>query len=128
MIGIVNKGWIALIHFLDEFVENVSVQESKTKAKINNHVMAIASIQDEIDIESVNKNMALIESNGDKSGEANEIYQYTKEQIIELNKEKRNLSAEVKEMKQRLQVMKEKQSGDEGSIENSLFLLLEKQT
>ena len=33
LIGIVNKGWTSFVHFLDEFVENVSKVEAELKDK-----------------------------------------------------------------------------------------------
>ena len=33
MIGITNKGWTSLLHFLDEFVENVSIEECEMRDK-----------------------------------------------------------------------------------------------
>ena len=47
--------------FLDEFVENVSVGESKIKDDISDCETNLIVIEDEIDILNVNLNMAYME-------------------------------------------------------------------
>ena len=123
LIGIVNKGWISMCHFLDEFVENVSEYEFGLKEKILNHELSIAEIIEEVEIRTVNRNMALAERTHDT--EAKETYQNEKEMLTKLAKSKKEETKKLRDLKILLEAEKKKRLGDEISIENSLFCILE---
>ena len=54
MIGLVNKAWISLIHFFDEFVENISDYEATLKDEMLLLNIEIEEIKEESDIFTVN--------------------------------------------------------------------------
>ena len=57
-IGIVNKLWSSLLHFLDEFVEQVSEFEATLKINIETTKENIQTINDNIEILTVNRLLA----------------------------------------------------------------------
>ena len=57
-IGIVNKLWSSLLHYLDEFVEQVSEIEATLKVNIENMIANIASVNETIEILTVNRLLA----------------------------------------------------------------------
>ena len=72
LIGIVNKGWDSLCHFLDEFVEHVSQIEASLKDSICEIEKAKIELDNEIDIHTVNRDVASLERQTES--EANETY------------------------------------------------------
>ena len=91
LIGLVNKAWQSMIHFFDEFVENVSNEEAKIKDEKVDIENKLAYLDDEIDIHTVTKMMAL-EANSETEMETSEINKLYKQSIKiskDLNKEKR---------------------------------------
>ena len=65
LIGIVNKGWTSMGHFLDEFVENVSDYEAEIKDTILILEEELKELAEEIDIHTVNRNIALAEDSNE---------------------------------------------------------------
>lgn len=82
-IGIVNKAWDSLLYFLDEFVENVSDVEADIKDEIVQLEKDMDFINEEIVIQTVNRDMSLSERNNES--EAHEMYEATKKRLKELN-------------------------------------------
>ena len=89
LIGIVNKGWCSLGHFLDEFVENVSDTEAEIKDNILKLKEELHHLIEEIDIHTVNKNIALSEKSTET--EAKEIGSIASAALTSLNKTKKML-------------------------------------
>ena len=100
LIGIVNKGWCSLGHFLDEFVENVSDTEAEIKDNILKLKEELHHLIEEIDIHTVNKNIALSEKSTET--EAKEIGSIASAALTSLNKTKKNVTMELRLYKSKL--------------------------
>ena len=124
LIGLVNKVWTSLLFFLDEFIELVSPAEAEMKEKCQLYDEAMKEIKEEIDIHTVNKNFACMESNTDP--DAKNIYLSSSEQLKILESERRFLAKKMKDAKSQLAQEKKKRIGNEDGIDNLIFGILEK--
>ena len=61
LIGLVNKEWITMLRFFDEFVENVSEKEADLKVKRDELKMKIDEIDTDLEILTVDRDELLIE-------------------------------------------------------------------
>lgn len=123
MIGIVNKIWISLIDFLDEFVEHVSLEESEMKGKLEFCQLMIEEITDEIKIHTVNKNQAMLECQTDL--EAKDIIEESKKILDQLEIERKSNTQKVRTLKKSLEEVKTSRSGNEESISNLMYGILD---
>ena len=98
LIGIVNKGWSSLCHFLDEFVENVSDVETSLKDDILELDTKIDLLKDKIDIHTVNRNVALAEKENEDE-EAKEMYEISKTRLKDLTNSKKKTNDELRQKK-----------------------------
>ena len=128
-IGLVNKGWTSFCHFLDEFVENVSIHEAKLKDEKIELENAITYLNDEIDINTVNKNMALEviagQNNEEDDSAAKDSYKKSTLLFKELSGLKKKKLAKLRLVKGDIDIERKKRKGDEGSIEDLLDNILE---
>ena len=94
-----------MIHFLDEFVENVSNEEAKIKDQKVDIGNKLAYLDDEIDIHTVTKMMAL-EATSEaetESSEINELYKQSINILKDLNKEKKSELQKLRSVKLKLE-------------------------
>lgn len=91
MIGIVNKIWFSMIYFFDKFVENMSKKEASLKDLVRDIVKEIDDLNEEIEINTVNKNMACSSKTFDSK--AHEIYNTKRKK--ELNKDLRKAKLDL---------------------------------
>ena len=123
LIGLVNKVWESLCHFLDEFVELISLEEAELKEQCEEYELHIQSISDEIEILTVNRNFASLEIN--LNPEALEVYKSLREEIKMLEKEKRKNKMLLRQHKTLLNDLKQKRIGNEESIDTLLYKILD---
>ena len=57
LIGLVNKAWVSLVLFFDEFVECISNNEACIKDKIKECETLLSNIEQEMEILTINKNI-----------------------------------------------------------------------
>ena len=88
--------WDTLTHFLDAFVELIDSHEAELKDKCENYEIELQSIIEEIEIHTVNKNMASSEI--DSNPEATEIYETSHELLKTLEQEKKVLKKHLREI------------------------------
>ena len=132
LIGIVNKGWTSLGHFLDEFVENVSKVEAELKDKKHEIENELSYLDDEVDIYTVSKTMALeiIEEedgtdNSETTIQARDVHKNAIQEIKRLVEERKSKMKELRQVKLNLEHEKQQRAGDEAGIDNLLFDILE---
>ena len=132
LIGIVNKGWTSLGHFLDEFVENVSKEEAELKDRKHEIENELSYLDDEVDIYTVSKTMALeiIEEedgtdNSETTLQARDVHKNAIQQIKILVEERKSKMKELRQVKLNLEREKQQRAGDEAGIDNLLFDILE---
>ena len=128
-IGLVNKGWTTFGHFLDEFVENVSVNEARLKDEKVELENDITYLNDEIDINTVNKNIAL-EVIGRRNDEedvniAKESYKNSTLLLKQVSGLKKKKLAKLRLVKGEIENERKARKGDEGSVEDLLLGILE---
>ena len=128
LIGIVNKGWTSMGHFLDEFVEQISEHEAKLKDEKMVLDATIEDMNQEIDIHTVSKNMALLEMTNEDGNqeEAKDIYKHSSDLIKKLILSKRKENNNLRLVKSNIEKEKQKRSGNEMSIDNLLYDILTK--
>ena len=100
LIGIVNKAWISFLFFLDEFVENVGEIESNLKDRLHEIQKSLKYINEEMELHTVNKNMALMEKRTD--AEAQELYEYSIKSFDDLKIKKKTLVSEMRDVKRNM--------------------------
>ena len=127
LIGLVNKAWTSVIHFFDEFIENISDKEAILKEKIENCEIFLTHIENEIDILSVNKNMTYSEISTNPSERSNlmKLINEINVSVRQYSEEKKNKTSEMKQYKKELEVERKKRNGNENGIENLLYKILE---
>ena len=88
----------------------------------------IEDMNQEIDIHTVSKNMALLEMNNDNGNqeEAKEIYKHSADFIKKLILSKRKENNNLRLVKSNIEKEKQKRSGNEISIDNLLYDILTK--
>ena len=123
MIGLVNKAWISLIHFFDEFVENISDYEATLKDEMLLLNIEIEEIKEESDILTVNRDIAYLER--DETEEARETYICSRDKLKLLQNTKKLKNKELKNVRSLIEKEKELRKGDEESLENLLHCILE---
>ena len=123
LIGLVNKEWITMLRFFDEFVENVSEKEADLKVKRDELKMKIDEIDTDLEILTVDKDESLIEM--DASKEAKEIYDFSVQRIKSLTIEKKKNNHELRSVKASLKNEQEKRGHSDNTLENLLYLILE---
>ena len=104
LIGIVNKAWISFLFFLDEFVENVGEIESNLKDRLHEIQKSLKYINEEMELHTVNKNMALMEKRTD--AEAQELYEYSIKSFDDLKIKKKTLVSEMRDVKRNIEIEK----------------------
>ena len=116
--------------FADEFLENISLLESQLKDEYSQYENQIEVITDEIDIATVNMNMALLELNN-----INSVSQYNtvrstanemKSLLNELKSEKPKKSVYMQQLKIKITQEKNKQKGNIAGLDNQFLLIIEK--
>ena len=125
LIGLVNKIWTTLLHFLDEFVENVSEYEANLKDKLSECNEKIVYISEEIVILTANKHIACEEYNDTPTDDLRDsIIWYTKE-IKQNQTMKTKLNKDLRKLKNDLVTEREKRCGNENAIDHLLYNVLE---
>ena len=104
LIGIVNKAWISFLFFLDEFVENIGETESNLKDRLHEIQKSLKYINEEMELHTVNKNMALMEKRTD--AEAQELYEYSIKSFDDLKIKKKTLVSEMRDVKRNIEIEK----------------------
>ena len=100
LIGIVNKGWTSMGHFLDEFVENVSDAKFELKDELLLLEAEIQDFNDETEILTVNRDMACLEK--DSCNEALELYNVSKNSLNSIASTKRKKMDKLRTVKSKL--------------------------
>ena len=110
LIGIVNKGWTSFGHFLDKFVENVSNVEAELKDKEHEIENELSYLDDEVDIYTVSKIMALEiieEADGTENSEAitqaRDVHKNAIQEIKRLVEERKSKMKELRQVKLNLE-------------------------
>ena len=127
LIGLVNKAWSSLLFFIDEFVEQVSATEAAVKDKVKQCKELLAFYNEETDICVVHKNMAYAEialTPSQRSALMPNITEWNKN-IRQYAENKKKILAELKKYKALLAEEKKKRSGEETSMDNLLYQILE---
>ena len=127
LIGLVNKAWTSMGHFLDEFVENISLDEAKIKDEKIEIENVIAYLNDEIDIYTVTKIIALEEAGETdmNNSEAKELYKDSLSILKTLSGQKKKESKKLKTVKLKLELEQQKRAGNVNGIDNLLLGFLE---
>ena len=122
LIGLVNKLWSSMCHFLDEFVETIGQKEAGLKEKCEEYGLLIECINEEIEIHTVNKNIASAEIKSNP--EAKEIYLVSCEMIRKLEDEKKSNMKLLKMYTSMKLDEKKKHLGDEKGMDYKLYAIL----
>ena len=123
LIGIVNKCWQSLCLFIDEFVELISPVEAKLKQELLELTSELEVINDDIEIEKVNRNMASLEIVNDHK--TNEMYLLATENLKLLNNNKKKINEKVKKIRIDIEIEKKKRANEEDAVKNLLYQVLE---
>ena len=123
LIGIVNKEWTSMVHFFDEFVENVSDIEATLKDTKLEFEIIIDELKDDIEVLTVNRNMACLEK--ETSNEADICYKQSIKDLKKLNESKKEKTSELRNINSKLKVEQQKRLNDEEGMENLLYNILE---
>ena len=123
LIGIVNKEWTSMVHFFDEFVENVSDIEATLKDEKLQHETFLQNVKEDIDILTVNKDMACLDK--DHSTEANDIYKEAIKELKRLQEVKKQKSCELRLVITKLKTEQQKRENDAHGMEHLLYNILE---
>ena len=118
-----------MLLFFDKFIKNTSPKEAKIKEDIKHIQDTISFLDEEIDITTVNKDMAYEEIAANPS-EKETIMCTIKDLTTKLrtitDRKKKN-SAELRQLKDELVRERKLRNGDENGMENLLLKVLEKQ-
>ena len=123
LIGLINKVWTSLGHFLDDFVETITREEATIKEECQKLKEELEIIKEEIEVHTTNKHVASAEI--DFSHEAKEVYDTSCNLLKKLEEKKRSKNQLLKTRKKQLSEMKKKRIGDEKGIEYLLYEILE---
>ena len=123
LIGIVNKEWTSMVHFFDEFVENVSDLEATLKDKKLEHDIFLHNIKEDIDVLTVNKDMACLSK--DNCSEANDVFKQATKELKRLQEIKKQKSGELKSVSMKLKIEQQKRKHYDNGMENLLYNILE---
>ena len=102
LIGIVNKAWRSLNSFFDEFIDNVSADELKLKEDIRSYESSIHSIEEEIELLTLQKNIANLKLSNTPSTNSSKIQSHVfalKRAIKSKVVEKSNYTQTLKNLK-----------------------------
>ena len=123
LIGIVNKEWITMLNFFDEFVENVSDEEADLKDKKLIIETKLQELGEELEILTVNKDVSCMEMAVSK--DATEIYNASVKRIKAINIQKKKDNHELRKLKLNLNNEQQKRGYKDDGLEDSLYGILE---
>ena len=123
MIGLVNKVWYSMLYFNDEFVETIGSVEASIKDQIEVLNEELQYIDEHIEIHTLNKIGASAEIN--TNTDALRMYVESCSLLKELKEKKKECNKILREAKSNLKAEREKRDGDEMSIEQIMYDILE---
>ena len=123
LIGLVNKQWTTMLHFFDEFVEQVSELELQLKEKKLELEGELSEFNNSLELLTVNKDMALIEM--ENSEDAREIYELSVIEIKKITEKKKNFNQQLRKLKLDLKKEQQKRINDSNGLEYLLHDILE---
>ena len=124
-IGIVNKLWSSLLHFLDEFVEQVSEFEATLKINIETTKENIQTINDNIEILTVNRLLACEEYAKTLCIDIKASMVSLRNDISKQKQMKSKNNKELRTLKRQLVEERSKRSGDITGLDNLLYNILD---
>ena len=125
-IGIVNKLWSSLLHYLDEFVEQVSEIEATLKVNIENMIANIASVNETIEILTVNRLLACEEYAKTGGDDIKQNMLSLRDEIKKQKEMKTKKNKELRLRKKQLVDERAKRSGNISGLDNLLYNILER--
>ena len=125
LIGVVNKLWSSLLLFLEEFVEKITIRESDLKESIKDSDRRINAVDEEMEVLTVNKQMACEEYAITNSIDAKNIINCTRDSIKKQKELKAKLNQALRKYKKDLVSERLKRKGDIRGMEHLLHEILE---
>ena len=124
-IGIVNKLWSSMLHFFDEFVENITELESTLRNEIQECKDQINTHSEEMEVLTVNRLMACEEFANTKCVEVKASIESYRKAIIRQKKLKTDKGKEMKKLKVKLANEQLKRNGNVDGMSHLLYNILE---